>query len=185
VIDVSVARRYARALIGVAAENGRHEKIGEELSAMAAALSSAEARAVLTNPIYTQAQIRQLVQELGKRMKISPAFSSFLNLLVDRQRLTEIDGIARVYGELLDEMVGRVRAVVTSALPLSKDELARVRDALAAATRKAVTLETKTDASIVGGLVAQVGNVVWDGSLRTQLEKLRDELKQAPLERQR
>jgi len=98
-----------------------------------------------------------------------------------RQRLVELPAIARSYRELVDAQVGRVRAVVTSAAPLSKDEADRVRDAIANATQRSIVLETRTDANIVGGLVAQVGKTVWDGSLKTQLEKLRDELKQSPL----
>ncbi len=180
-LDASVARRYARALIDVAAQDGSHERVGGELFAMAAALASPDARTVLTNPVYSEAQRRALVSELAKKMGVSVLFANFLGLLVDKERIGELEMIARVYRELLDEKVGRVRAVVTSALPLSQDDLARVRDALAAATRKSVMLEAKTDPSIIGGLVAQVGNTVWDGSLKTQLERLRDDLKQAPL----
>jgi F-type H+-transporting ATPase subunit delta len=180
-IDASVARRYARALLAVAAQDGSHEKVGEQLWTIAAALSTSDARAVLANPIYSMAQRRGLTAALSAQLAVSPALRDFLSLLVDRQRIGQLEMIARVYRGLLDEKVGRVRAVVTSALPLGEAELGRVRDALAAATRKSVSLESKTDAAIVGGLVTQVGNVVWDGSLRTQLARLRDELKQAPL----
>ena len=74
-----------------------------------------------------------------------------------------------------------MRAVVTSAQPLSPQELSRLRDALASATRRTIVLEAKTDSSIVGGLVTQVGATVFDGSIKTQLERMRDELKRAPL----
>ena len=180
-IDASVARRYARALIDVASQAGQHEKIGDELHAVAAALATPEARAVFANPVYSVAQRRALVSELAQRLNVAPLLADFLGLLVDRERIGRIEMIARIYRELLDEKLGRVRAVVTSALPLSQADLARVRDALAAATRKSVSLEARTDPAIIGGLVAQVGGTVWDGSLRTQLERLRDQLKQAPL----
>ena len=180
-IDASVARRYARALIEVASQQGLHEQIGEELQVIAAALSAPEARAVFANPVYGNAQRRGLVRELAGKLKVSPVFADFLGLLVDRERIGHLEVIARVYRELLDEKVGRVRAVVTSALPLSQADLARVRDALAAATRKSVSIEARTDPALIGGLIAEAAGTVWDGSLRTQLERLRDQLKQAPL----
>ena len=179
-IDARVARRYARALIDVASQDGRHEKIGAELEAISMAMAAPEVRDVLTNPAYAGPQRRSVVMALGKRLNLSPLTTNFLSLLVDRQRIEEIEAVARVYRDLLDEKVGRVRAVVTSALPLNPDDLARVRDTLAAATRKSVVLESKTDPAIVGGLVTKVGTFVWDGSLRTQLERLREELKQGP-----
>ena len=118
---------------------------------------------------------------LARRMRLHALTRNFLSLLVDRQRIAQIDLVTRKYRDLLDDKIGRVRAVVTSALPLSHADEKRVRDALHAATRREVQLESKTDPEIIGGLVTQVGGVVWDGSLRTQLERLRDELKQAPL----
>ena len=87
----------------------------------------------------------------------------------------------RAYGELLDEKIGRVRGTVTSAKPLGDDDLRRVREVFSAATRRAVVLESRTDPKIVGGLVAQVGPRVWDGSIKTQLERLRRELKYGAL----
>lgn len=181
-IDASVARRYARALLSLGLEEGRHERFGEELEQAAAALgASAEARDLVQNPGYTTAQRQGAIDTLASNLKLSPMVVNFLRLLVDRQRLVALPAIARSYRELVDAQVGRVRAVVTSAAPLSKDEADRVRDAIANATQRSIVLETRTDANIVGGLVAQVGKTVWDGSLKTQLEKLRDELKQSPL----
>jgi F-type H+-transporting ATPase subunit delta len=82
---------------------------------------------------------------------------------------------------MVDQLVGRVRATVTAALPLSEAELAAVRDVLARTVQRKIVLEGRTDPALVGGLVAQVGGTVFDGSLRTQLLRLRDELKQHPV----
>ena len=78
---------------------------------------------------------------------------------------------------MLDEKIGRVRATVTSARPLGDEDLRRVREALSAATRRTIVLDSRSDPKIVGGLVTQVGPKVWDGSIRTQLERMRRELK--------
>ena len=181
-IDASVARRYARALLSLGLEEGRHERFGEELEQVTAALTdSAEARDLVQNPSYRTAQRQSAIDTLAAQLKLSPLVVNFLRLLVDRQRIAELLSITRAYRELVDAQVGRVRAVVTSAQELSRDETTRVREAIANATQRSIVLETRTDPGIVGGLIAQVGKTVWDGSLRTQLEKLRGELKRGPL----
>jgi F-type H+-transporting ATPase subunit delta len=182
VIDASVSRRYARALFSLALEEGGHERAGDELDAVAQALrASNEARTMVENPGYTQAQRHALVEILVQKLLLSPLVANFLRLLVDRHRLAELPAIARAYAEMLDEKIGRVRATVTSAKPMTDEELRRVREALAAATRRSIVLDSRTDPKIVGGLVAQVGPKVWDGSIKTQLERLRRDLKSGAL----
>ena len=112
-----------------------------------------------------------------QKLSLSPLVASFLRLLVDRHRLAEIGAIARSYGEMLDEKVGRVRATVVSAKPLTDEELRGVREVLSAATRRTIVLDSRSDPKIVGGLVTEVGAKMWDGSIRTQLERMRRELK--------
>jgi F-type H+-transporting ATPase subunit delta len=178
VISGSISRRYARALFSLALEEGGHERTGEELEAVAQAIrSSGEARTLAESPAYTPAQRHALVSVLVQKLSLSPLVASFLSLLVDRHRLAEVPAVARSYGEMLDEKVGRVRATVVSAKPLADDDLQRVRETLAAVTRRTIVLDSRSDPKIVGGLVAQVGPKVWDGSIRTQLDRLRRELK--------
>jgi F-type H+-transporting ATPase subunit delta len=106
---------------------------------------------------------------------------NFLRLLVDRQRIGDLPQIARSFRAMVDQQAGRLRATVTSAGPLADDEVARVRDAIARMTGRTVVLESRTDPALIGGVVAQVGATQLDGSLRTQLERMREELKNAPV----
>ena len=178
----SVSRRYAKALLSLGLETGEHEKLAESLDAVVRAIAqSGEARTLAQNPGYTQKQRQQLVDVLAQRLGLSATLVSFLRLLVDRHRLAELADIARSYRDLVDAQVGRVRGMVTSAQPLAAAELERVRKALAETTRKSLVLESRTDPRILGGIIAQVGPTVWDGSLKTQLERLRKELKDAPI----
>jgi F-type H+-transporting ATPase subunit delta len=182
VIDTGVARRYARALLSLGLEEGRHEQLGDELSAVLRAQhESRELGFVLQNPGYTQEQRKGAVEALCKALDLSPVLANFLRLLVDRQRIGDLPLIAKVYSALLDEQVGRVRATVTAAEPLSSEDAKKLRDALSTMTGRTVALETRTDARLLGGVVAQVGPTQYDGSLRTQLEKLRSELKLQPV----
>src|SRR5205085_2557081 len=113
VIEASVSRRYARALFALAVEQGGYERAGGELDAVAQALrASNEARTLVENPGYTQAQRHALVDLLEKDVPLSPLVARFLRLLVDRHRLAELPAIARSYGEMVDEKMGRLRATV-------------------------------------------------------------------------
>lgn len=181
-IVASVARRYARALLALGLEEGRHEQFGEELASVLSALDyTREAGFFLRNPGYSAEQRHSAVNALTAALNLSPTVVSFLRLLVDRQRIADLAQIARAYRALLDAQVGRVRATVTSAAPLSEQEKARLRDAIAGMTGRTIVLEAKTDPSIIGGVVTQVGATQFDGSLRTQLERLREELKGSPI----
>jgi F-type H+-transporting ATPase subunit delta len=182
-VIASVSRRYAKALLNLALETGEHEKVAESLDAVVRAIAaSTEARTLAQNPGYTQKQRQQLVDLLAQRLNLPATLVNFLRLLVDRHRFAELADIARSYRDLVDAQVGRVRGTVTSAQPLPPDELERVRRVLSETTRKSLVLELRTDPALLGGIVAQVGPTVWDGSLKTQLERLRKDLKEAPLQ---
>ena len=181
-IDASVARRYARALLSLGLEEGRHEQFGEELNAVLQALDeSPEAALLMRSPGYTVEQRQGAVATLASSFKLSPLVVSFLRLLVDRQRISDLSQIARSYRALLDLEVGRVRATVTSAAPLSDEETARLRESIEKMTGRTVVLDAKADPALIGGVVTQVGATRFDGSLRTQLERMRDALKGAPV----
>jgi F-type H+-transporting ATPase subunit delta len=173
----SVARRYARALFQIGVDAGSVEALGQELSDLAALFEqSVELRQALVNPVFKPSEKRAILDRLLPRVTPSPVVQRFSALLLDRGRITLLPAAARAYRELSDAHAGRVRAVVTSAAPLSAGDLERVRRSLERRTKKKVMLEAEVDPSLIGGLVARVGDLVLDGSVRTQLETLRDKL---------
>ena len=178
----SVARRYARALFSLGLEEGRHEQYGEELSAVLQALQSNRmASGMLGNPGYSAEQRESVIDAVASALRLSPSLVSFLRLLLERQRIPDLEQIARLYRAMVDQQVGRVRASLTAAQPLAEEDLARLREAMSRLTGRTVVVDARTDPSIIGGVVAQVGATLFDGSLRTQLERMREELKRAPL----
>jgi F-type H+-transporting ATPase subunit delta len=180
-IDSSVARRYARALLSLGLEERRFEQYGDELESMVQAMKqSRELGFLLVNPGYRPEQRHAAVDAVGKALKLSPLTVNFLRLLVDRQRMGDLEQIVRVYRALVDQQAGRIRATVTSAGPLGEEDLERLRETIGRMTGRSIVLESKTDSSLIGGVVAQVGATMLDGSLRTQLERMRQELKSAP-----
>jgi F-type H+-transporting ATPase subunit delta len=175
----SIARRYAKALFELAVEQNRVEAWAQGLVSLKRAVdSSVELREVLHNPVYTKDQRQGLARQLSQALGLEPQPASLLALLAERNRLDYLGGIADVFGRLADEKLGRVRAKVTSAVPLAEAEVQAIAEKLSATTKKQVIVERAVDPAILGGIVAQVGSLVYDGSLRSQLEDLRHSLKQ-------
>jgi F-type H+-transporting ATPase subunit delta len=175
----SIARRYAKALFDLAVEAGKVEAWSQGLVALKKAVdSSPELRDLLQNPVYTKEQRQGLAGQLARALSLDAHPASLLSLLAERNRLAYLAGIADTFGRLADEKLGRVRAKVTSAVPLEESAAAALAERLAAATRQEVIVERVVDAALLGGVVAQVGSFVYDGSLRSQLEDLRRTLKQ-------
>jgi F-type H+-transporting ATPase subunit delta len=173
----SVARRYARALFQIGVDTGTYEELGQELADLAHLFQeSVELRQTLVNPVFKPAEKRAILEKILPRVTPSPVMQRFALLLLDRGRIALLASLDRAYRELADAHAGRVRAVVTSAAPLSPADLERVRRSLERRTKKTVMLEAQVDPSLIGGLVAQVGDLVLDGSVRTQLSTLRDKL---------
>ena len=174
----SIARRYAKALFSLAVEKNRVDAWGDGLVALGQAVDrSPELRDVLQNPAYTREDRAAVVAKLAAATQLDAEPAALLNLLGDRNRLSGLTSVIAAYRELADVELGRLRAKVTSAVPLDDDAIQAIAEKLSAATQKKVLVERAVDPAILGGVVAQVGSVVYDGSLRAQLEDLRSTLK--------
>ncbi|MEE9197885.1 MAG: ATP synthase F1 subunit delta [bacterium] len=172
-----VARRYARALVELAEQEGRMDAAGEELGRAAALFdTSAELRNLMFSPGITKDVKRNVLEDLIGRAEVSDLVGRFLKLLVDKDRLRYIQPISVVYRELADELSNRIRARIRAAFALSPEEEAALRKQLSTATGKEVVLEIETDKTLLGGLKAQLGSAIWDGSVRNHLESLREKL---------
>jgi F-type H+-transporting ATPase subunit delta len=175
----SIARRYAKALFSLAVEKGSVEAWNESLRALVRCVeASPELTDVLENPAYGREQRRGVVLKLAQSLQLAEEPANLLQLLGDRNRLDALRGVMTAFGELADQELGRLRARVTSAIPLDDAAAAALAARLSASTQKQVLIERLVDPSIIGGVVAQVGSLVYDGSLRSQLEDLRRTLKQ-------
>jgi len=173
----AVARRYARALFGLARDEGRVEPLRAEFDALVALLTEHTAlRNTIFRPLRPSGERRAVLRSVCERLGASDTLRRFCMFLVDRRRVVEIEAIHTAYAELADSAAGRMRARVVSATRLSDEQRERLRRALSARTGRELDLELEVDASLLGGAVAQVGDLVFDGSLRTQLGQLRESL---------
>ncbi len=174
----SVARRYAKALFGLAVETGKVEAWSESLATLAAVLQSTpELGALLADPLRSRDDRQALAERLGGTLALEREPANLLRLLGDRNRLGQLGDVLRAFGELADAHLGRLRAKVTTAVPLDGETLASLARRLSELTRAQVLLERSVEPALLGGAVTQVGSLVYDGSVRTQLEDLRRSLK--------
>jgi len=173
-VNVSVARRYARALLEASAP-GTEVGIAEQLTALAGLVASNPDLAdVVRNPAYSRAQRHGIVEGLIKLLKAgSPTLPNFLRLLVDRHRLAMVPDVARLFRDMADEKAGRVRGTVVSAVPLDPQSIEQLEQTLSRVVQRQVVLDTRVDHEVLGGVSTQVGSVVFDGTLRTQLDDLK------------
>jgi len=173
-----VAKRYAKALLELGRDDGNFEKYGQELTDMVGILDeSPELEQVLSNPGFELDDRKAVLAKVLEKISPSPLVSNFYKLLMDRNRIGEIRGIQAVYARLLDEAQGITRAEITSASALKDEEIQKLKDSLKAVAGSEVQIEVNEDPSLIGGLRARIGDLVLDGSVKTQLESLKDSLR--------
>jgi len=173
----SLARRYAKALLDIGIQQQTYDALGKELDRTATTFTaSPDLRHALTNPVFPSTSRRLVLEELARRLGLSKIVRNFVMLLLEKGRIGALPDIARAHRELVDEHAGRVRATVITAKPLDPALEQRLKTALERQSGKVVLLEKREDPAILGGVVTQLGDVLYDGSVRTQLEQLREEL---------
>lgn len=173
----AIARRYARAIFEIGKESGSLSPLAKEIADAAAMYAGSEdLRLVLDNPLVPEGQREALLTELGERAGLSKTAQSTLLLLSRRRRFPALPEIARQLARLVDDDQQIVRAVVTSAGPLTEAYLARLRGELEKGTGKKVSITHKQDPSLIAGVVTQIGDRVIDGSARARLSTFRESL---------
>lgn len=167
-----IARRYAKAIIAVAREHNALEQTGDELRLLRALADDPQVAHGLANPLLSTTARRGLARAIAEQLKLRPVMSDFICLLADHRRLDRLVEIADQYQKIVDQMLGRVRAAITSSAPLGAEQAAAVIAALAHRTGRTVLSEQRVDPQLLGGVVVDIDGTVYDGSLRTQLEAL-------------
>jgi F-type H+-transporting ATPase subunit delta len=165
------ATRYAEAAFGVARRDGALDAWLGALDRAAALFSDRLAEEYLTNPTVPPERKRAILAEALPG--VPPNVANFLALLARRDRLALVPEIAAAFRRLVNEQRGIEVAQVTTAIPLDERQRSSIAARLAARTGKQITLETHVDPSILGGVVAQIGDDVIDGSVRGRLERIR------------
>lgn len=173
-----IARRYARALFSLGEDPGNATAISAEVDQLTeAALASPEIERVIFTPIHPRAERRGVVSELAERLGLSAEVRAFAAMLVDENRMSILPEIRDELRELVERAAGRVKAQLIAARPLQESELEQIRSALSRRLDREVTVELEVDPELIGGVVARVGDILLDGSIRTQLAVLGESLR--------
>ncbi len=173
-----LAKRYAKALFAVGKEEGAFDDYNKTLKDMAGLFASTpEVQDALTNPMYPLEARAKVMEYLIGKMKASKVMANFFNLLVQKKRADNLPEIAEQFQSLVDADKNISRGTVVSATELTSALSKKVQETLEKITGKQVVLTAQVDPSIIGGIVAKVGDLVLDGSIKSQLAGLKESIK--------
>lgn len=172
-----MARRYATALADVVTARNEARQVQEELSAWEMMMNANPMlMEVFSNPTIAYEQKSKVLTSLIERARLRPTTSNFLQVLLRNHRLTELSEVNRRFSKVLDERSGVVSAEVTTARAVPEAQQEALRSKLTAMTGKQVRLSFTTDEELIGGLVTRIGSTIYDGSVRTQLQQVKERM---------
>ena len=176
-ISSAILGRYAKSLAEIVFEENIDEKVTEDLKTYSEIFRAVpDLLGALDSPAIPREAKEKLLGELMARYRVHPITSNFLRILLQNNRIRYFQEIADSFVKSVNEHRGVVSAQVTAAAPLSEQELKHLEKRLAEITGKVVNLELRTDASLLGGIVVQIGSTNFDGSIRTKLADMKRRL---------
>jgi F-type H+-transporting ATPase subunit delta len=154
------------------------ESIGSELAKVAEVLAEPTLAKTLSLPNLSPKVRKDIVDQLNKAFSPSALLGNFLRVLAENDRLKNFSDIERAYQQLLEQQLGRVRAKIRVAMPISDGELQSLVDAFSRLTQKTVVPAVEIDPELLGGVVVEIAGRVYDASLKTQLQRIGESLAQ-------
>ena len=171
------AARYARALLDVALAESDPQAVEQQLAAVTDLFRSHDDLwKAMTNPAVPVTKKQGIVAELLPKLELVPPLGKLLTILANRDRVVLLPDILEMYRTKLMDYQKVVRATITSAVALPEDRAQTLQSRLAALTGRTVLMTLQTDPAIMGGVVARIGSTVYDGSVKRQLELVRERL---------
>jgi F-type H+-transporting ATPase subunit delta len=175
-IEGRLSRRYAKAIFALAREEHGEENFAGELDHFVEAYNTSPLNTVLTNPAFGVQTRKNVAVEVAQALDLSPLVVRFLAFLTERDRLAYLPSIALHYHRLLDEAKGRVEARVVSPSPLGDGMMENVNRVLKGICGKEVILKEETRPDLIGGLLIELEGKIYDGSILTQLERMKESI---------
>ncbi|MEN6476314.1 MAG: ATP synthase F1 subunit delta [Syntrophaceae bacterium] len=173
-----MARRYARALYELGREEGLEKQFQDDMdNVVALAEESDEFKAIMVSPLYDITLKKRILSGMVPKLAISPFALNFFYILLDKDRFSFLPEIRKAYQDFLDAASGKVKAQVLSAIDLDAAQQQKIAAVFSQVMRKSVDVEIAVDPSLIGGLVVEVEGMVYDGSIKTQLSKIKQSLK--------
>jgi F-type H+-transporting ATPase subunit delta len=165
----SVAKRYARALLGLSSDTAQLEVWGAEVEKLAQIVAAPEIAAAFSSPEVTPASKLEALEKIAEKLALGYPVRPFAAVVARHHRIEALPAVAAAYHQMLDDLMGRTRATLTFAQPPNDQELARVVDGLAAIVHKKIIPTVSVDPALIGGVVVELEGKTYDGSLTSQL----------------
>jgi F-type H+-transporting ATPase subunit delta len=172
-----VSKRYAKALIDLATQEGIVDQIERNFGkTVLTIVQTRNLRNFFFNPVYKSDEKMKLLDMVVKEMAISGLLKKFLEILIKKDRFPEIQEIYKEYVRLSDQLNNRAEAEITSAAALNDEDKKKLQSRLEALTGKNIYLNIKQDPTLIGGVITRIGSVVYDGSIKSQLARLKEQI---------
>jgi F-type H+-transporting ATPase subunit delta len=176
----NISKRYARAFFEIATGEKQIERYYDEINQVASIISQHKALSdFLANPVFEQGSKKGVVKSIIAKLQLSPMTISFLNLLVDKKRIDILHDIVTCYRQLMDDVLKKVGVNIKTAFPLSSTMQDYIISNLEKLTGRKVEVFIENDPSLLGGIVLGVGDTLYDGSIKNQLNNMRNLLGEA------
>jgi F-type H+-transporting ATPase subunit delta len=173
-----ISKRYAKALLSLGQEDGNYAEYGENLKEFAGICAdNPEFSKVIGNPVFSVEDRKKVLNSILEKSQFADYVNNFLRLLLDQNRISGIGDVSAYYTRLTDEISNIIRAEIVTARPLKDEVVDKLDVVLSKITNKTVKAKVEEDESLIGGLVVKIGDLVLDGSVRAQLEGLKESLK--------
>lgn len=181
--DDAIPRRFARAFLDLAVENRVVDPLLADLQRLLQAVEVDDGALLktLANPVFGKDERRSALVSVLDLLRAQPLTRNLAGVMLDKGRFGYFPQVVRLFAAMADEAAGRERVVVETAEPMSPALIAEVRAAMERVTGKQVALDARVNPQLIGGMVAQVGGKVYDASIRSRLEEIRQQLIQAQL----
>lgn len=176
--DSTISKRYARALFSLGQEDGSFADYGRELQEFSEFYKeNVDFGNAISNPLYRMEERKKVLKFVLDKSNFSVLVMNFINLLLDKNRINAIGSITENYEKLTDEALNIAHAEIILARPLKENALEMVIKSLEELTSKEIKSNIKEDPELIGGIVVRIGDLVLDGSVKTQLEGLKESFK--------
>lgn len=172
-----VARRYAKALFSITKNEKEAEAVKKEIESLSNLIeANREIKNLVFNPMYGKEDKEKILTAILQKTKSSDTTKNFIRLLLKKDRIKNLREVAEGLSDLIIEKQNKKKAVVISIEKLPEASLSKIKSRLSGITKKDIEIEERVDSSIIGGVIIQVGSLVYNGSIKTQLESVKNRL---------
>ncbi len=172
-----IAKRYARALVELSEEKKTVDKTKADLAAFVGAVDALPAmQKLFASPVFTPENKKAVIKDLAGKLSMQPTTQRFVEHLAETGRIRYVKDVHEAFQEILTERQNRAAVRLTTAVALNNGDLADIKQKLERLTGKQVDIDSRVDATLIGGAKAQIGSTIYDGTIKNQLNKMRNQL---------